>query len=183
MARRVTPEHYFARAMQLLADDGYPALKQATLCKALGVTTGSFYNHFGNWQGFTDQLLNQWREERTLQIAEAAAQATDPVDALERLRDMACTLPYRSEAAIRAWSLTDPLVARIQAQVDRERLDTVQRAMDAMFTDPAVAEMWARSAIYLLIGFEQFETHPHNTRRLTWALNKMLEQIQAERDH
>lgn len=179
---RVTPDDYFATAMQLLAEHGYPALKQATLCRALGVTTGSFYNHFGNWQGFTDQLLAMWRQTRTLQVAEAAERASTPIEALELLRDLACDLPYRAEAAIRAWSLTDPSVARVQAQVDGERLAVVRRVMDQLFTDAATAAAWARSAMYLLIGFEQFEVHPHDTGRLTWALDKMLEQIQAERD-
>jgi AcrR family transcriptional regulator len=182
MAPRVTRDAYFDAGMQLLATAGYPALKQATLCEALGVTTGSFYNHFENWQDYTDQLLARWREERTLAITEAASQTADPIEAIELLRDLACDLPYRAESAIRAWSLTDPDVAQVQAQVDRERLAAVRRAMDGLFRDPATADQWSRTAIYILIGFEQFEDHPHDPRRLVQAISKMLEQIQAERD-
>lgn len=182
MARQVSRDDYFEEAMNLLATEGFPALKQATVCKRLAVTTGSFYSHFGNWQVFTRELLHRWREERTLQIAAAADASTGPIEALVLLRDMACELPYRAEAAIRAWSLTDPAVAEIQALVDQERLATVERAMAAMFTCPTTAERWARTALYILIGFEQFERHPHDTGHMTWALDRLLEHIEQVRD-
>ncbi|MEO3788385.1 helix-turn-helix domain-containing protein [Actinocorallia sp. B10E7] len=182
MAPRATKNDYFDVAMRVLAEEGYPALKQANLCKALGVTTGSFYNHFQNWQDFTGQLLDKWRKERTSLLAAAASRTNDPAKALDLLRELALSLPHRAEAAIRAWSLIDPQVAEVQALVDRERLDAVQHAMDALFSDRETSTGYARTAFYVLVGFEQFEGDSTDPHHLNWAFRRLLEHIEERRD-
>lgn len=179
MARRVGPQDYFDVTMELLATEGYPALKQQRLCSALGVTTGSFYTHFENWQDFTTRFLAHWTEQRTVQIAELAARSADPVAALTLLREQALDVPHRSEAAIRAWSLVDHDVAAVQGEVDRLREQAVRRAMEEMFDDPAEAAHFARTSIYVLVGFEQVEAHDADPRHLDWALDLMLRSVVA----
>lgn len=174
MARRVGPQDYFDVTMDLLAREGYPALKQQRLCRALGVTTGSFYTHFENWQDFTTRFLAHWTEQRTVQIAELAAQADDPVAALTLLREQALQTPHRSEAAIRAWSLLDPDIAVVQAEVDRLREEAVGRFMGELFDDAEQAAHHARWAIFVLVGFEQVEAHDADIAHLDWALQAIL---------
>lgn len=174
MARRVGAQDYFDVTMDLLASEGYPALKQQRLCRALGVTTGSFYTHFGSWQEFTGRFLEHWTEQRTLQIAELADQAEDPVAALALLRERALTTPHRSEAAIRAWSLADPTVAATQARVDHLREEAIFRAMSKMFDDAEEARHFARTAMYVLVGFEQIEANDARPEHLDAALQRML---------
>ncbi len=174
MARRVGAQDYFDVTMDLLAAEGYPALKQQRLCQALGVTTGSFYTHFGSWQDFTGRFLEHWTEQRTLQIAELADQAEDPIAALTLLRERALSTPHRSEAAIRAWSLADPTVAATQARVDRLREEAIFRAMSKMFDDAEEARHFARMAMFTLVGFEQIEANDARPEHLDAVLQRIL---------
>ncbi|WP_370288492.1 TetR/AcrR family transcriptional regulator [Nocardioides sp.] len=167
-------QDYFDVTMDLLAAEGYPALKQQRLCQALGVTTGSFYTHFGSWQDFTGRFLEHWTEQRTLQIAELADQAEDPIAALTLLRERALSTPHRSEAAIRAWSLADPTVAATQARVDRLREEAIFRAMSKMFDDAEEARHFARMAMFTLVGFEQIEANDARPEHLDAVLQRIL---------
>jgi len=61
----VTREDYFAAAMKILATQGAGGLKINVLCKAVKVTTGSFYGYFGSFDGFVEQFLTFWKQEQT----------------------------------------------------------------------------------------------------------------------
>ena len=65
----VTRDDYYAAAMRILATEGAGGLKIATLCRELGVTTGSFYGYFGSLDGFIEQFLAYWWESQTARIA------------------------------------------------------------------------------------------------------------------
>ena len=150
-----TVSRFFVAAMEILAEDGYGGLKLADLCLRVRVTSGSFYHHFDSWQDFTRQLLENWREERTLRVAELARAEVDPAERVELLLRFGVSLPHSAEAAIRVWSGVDPFVAEIQESVDRERLDICTQALEALTDDPNVASDLALAAFYLLVGFEQ----------------------------
>lgn len=182
MNGRVRQEDFFEAALALLADQGATAMKQAPLCAALGVTTGSFYNHFRSWQDFTGQFLERWRTTRTLELVELAEQASTPLEVLDKMREMSLTLPFGAEAAIRAWTVTDPSVAEAQARVDRDRLDAICKAMRELFSDQDLAERYSRTAVYILVGFEQFELSPHEVGFLDWSLRCLLADIERASD-
>ena len=100
---------WFTGAYEILATDGYGALKLAPLCKRLGVTTGSFYHSFDNWQDFTDGLLATWLHDRTETTVQIVRQYDDPVQRLRMLAQASFELLHRTEAAIRVWSGVDDL--------------------------------------------------------------------------
>ena len=52
MSQLVTKEEYYDAALEVLAQLGFKGLNIGVLCKRLGVTSGSFYHHFGGWPGF-----------------------------------------------------------------------------------------------------------------------------------
>ena len=118
MARVVTRERYFEGAIDLLSTVGYTGLKQATLCRTLGVTTGSFYNYFTNWKDFTGQLMTNWLAERTTMLVALAESEPDPYRRLDLLRTVTLALPHRAEAAIRMWANVDPDVRAAQHEAD-----------------------------------------------------------------
>ena len=146
---------FFAAGMEILAEDGYGGLKLADLCLRVRVTSGSFYHHFDCWQDFTRQLVENWRDERTLRVAELARAEVDPAERVELLLRNGVSLPHSAEAAIRVWSGVDPFVADVQESVDRERLEISTQALEALTDDPNVASDLALAAFYLLVGFEQ----------------------------
>jgi AcrR family transcriptional regulator len=160
-----TKHRFFVAGMEILAEDGLAGLKLAALCRRVGVTSGSFYHFFDSWQDFTRQLVESWRDERTLQAAELARAEVDPAERVELLLRLGVSLPHSAEAAIRVWAGIDPEVAKIQESVDRERLDTVTEAFRELTDDPFEATDLARVAFYVVVGFEQ-ATGDHDVRSL-----------------
>ncbi|TWG89681.1 TetR family transcriptional regulator [Nocardioides sp. J9] len=168
---------WFEAANEILATEGYGALKLAPLCRKLGVTTGSFYHSFDNWQDFTDSLLDAWLTERTERLAEIARQNPDPVQRLQLLISNVVDFNHRAEAAIRVWAGVDERVAVIQRKVDRGRHQAASEAL-AELVGPERAPAFATWGLGTVVGFEMLsEDHP--AEELQWALEQVLAQVQA----
>jgi AcrR family transcriptional regulator len=111
---------YFDAAMDLLGS-GAP-LTLASLCSAVGVTSGSFYHHFGSWDGFVEGLMADWElRETTELIAGIQGIQEDAEHRLHLVVDLALTVPHRAESAIRSWANANATVAATQRRVDRAR--------------------------------------------------------------
>ncbi len=160
---------FFDAALELLASQGYGALKLAPLCRHLGLTTGAFYHSFESWQDFTDRLLQHWVSELTTRYADLAGAETDPRARTEVLLQAGVTLPHQAEAAIRVWAGTDPAVRELQDAVDAQRLEIVRDAMAAATGDLERADRLARTAMYLFVGYEQLQG-ARDPEALEWAL-------------
>jgi AcrR family transcriptional regulator len=165
-------ETWFGAAHEILAAEGYGALKLAPLCKRLGVTTGSFYHSFDNWQDFTASLLANWMRERTEATVEIAKQTEDPVARLRLLLQASGELMHRMESAIRVWAGTDPEVAAIQEKVDQGRYNVVHDAMSAI-VGPEHAEDFTVFGLSVLIGYEMMSGQ-HGREHLIWSLEAVL---------
>ena len=170
MARRtgvqVGPVQYFDAAMELLAAGGPAELKIGTLCTALGVTSGSFYHHFGGWSGFVRALLEHWETEQTARIVELTRSATDdPVERLDVLKRLAVTLPHAAEAAIRAWAALDRDVATALRRIDDRRLAALEGVLAGAIPDRAIAARLASFGQSMLVGFQQIH-HPPDAQLL-----------------
>jgi len=174
-----TSSRFYDAGMAVLAEEGYGALKLAELCRRVGVTTGSFYHSFGSWQDFTRQLIDNWRTERTMRAAELARAEVDPAERVELLLRLGMSLPHSAEAAIRVWAGVDPAVGAIQKTVDRERLAAVTEAFVDLTGDPDEASDLARTAFYLVVGFEQ-ATDDHDVAALERFLRTLQERALAQ---
>jgi AcrR family transcriptional regulator len=168
---QVGPAEYYEVAMTILADGGARALKISPICRALGVTSGSFYHHFDGWAGFVRGLLEHWEREQTAGIVELTTASTD--DAVERidvLKRLAIGLPHAAEAAIRSWAALDEEVGRAQRRVDARRVEALEELLSAVVTDRRDAARLATFGIALLAGFQQ--THdPADIETLQWMLD------------
>lgn len=173
-------EDYFTAAIDILAEADHGGLKMSALCQRLDVTTGSFYNYFGSWARFKTELLGYWLEDRTVYLAEAARQQTDPELALAALIDFACELPHRGEAAIRAWSHSDAEVRQIQTTVDEQRYRVTFDIMLRGLGDRAAAETFARLGIFILNGYQQTQPLP-DPEHLRQALQLVAIELVAPR--
>lgn len=167
---------WYAAAEDVLATQGYGGLKLAELCRRLGVTTGSFYHSFDNWQDFTDSLLANWVAERTEQTTEIARQTKDPVDRLKLLAQASHDLLHRTEGAIRVWAGVDPRIGEVQRRVDDARYQVVHEAMQAI-VGPDRAEAFTVWGLSTLIGYEMLATE-HTRDHLLWSLESILSEAQ-----
>lgn len=159
MARRaggqVAADQYFDAAMSILARDGAAGLKIGPLCRSLGVTSGSFYHHFGGWAGFVRGLLRYWESEQTDRIVELARATADPVERLDVIKQLTIDLRHDTEAAIRAWAQIDPEVGRAQARVDLQRRIALEQVVGDVVADPADAYRLAVLGTSLMAGYQQ----------------------------
>jgi len=169
-------DSWFAAANEILAKEGYGALKLAALCKRLGVTTGSFYHSFDNWQDFTDSLLANWLAERTERTVELAQQTADPVARLRALAVASFELLHGTEAAIRVWAGVDDNVAEVQRKADRGRYLVVHQAMESLVGADR-AEKYTVWGLSTLIGYEMIASE-HASEHLLWSLESILADAQ-----
>ncbi len=151
----VTREDYFAAALDMLASHGFTGLNVGRLCRGLGVTSGSFYHHFGGWPGFVEALLVFW-EQRQVRILRAGSFGADgPSADFAALMDLTLGLHHEAEAAIRAWAANDEAVRAAQKRVDEGRLAMVGTAVKGIVGDAALARTLTSLGMALLVGHQQ----------------------------
>ncbi|MBS9372099.1 hypothetical protein GON09_001063 [Rhodococcus sp. B50] len=159
--------------LDVLGREGHAGLKLATVCKAAGATTGSFYHAFPSWPEFTTALIGYWREEKSDLLIRRAAEISDPVERLTALIDIGLQLPHDSEAAIRVWAAHDPDVRAVQTGTDEERRRIIADAYFEATGDRDLAERNATVAMYLLVGYESGTYRDRDA--LGWAFRSFME--------
>lgn len=148
-------QQYYDVAMDVLARDGVAGLRIGPLCRALGVTSGSFYHHFGGWSGFVRGLLEFWETDQTDRVARLARATADPAERMRVIRELVTELRHDSDAAIRAWASTDPEVGRAQRRVDVQRRIALEQVVTDIVADPADARRLAVLGVALMAGYQQ----------------------------
>jgi AcrR family transcriptional regulator len=151
----VTRQSYFDGALEVLAEHGFTELNVGRLCRGLGVTSGSFYHHFGGWPGFVEQLLEHWENRQVRILRERNFGAGGPAADFAALMDLTLGLPHEAEAAIRAWAMNDETVRAAQKRVDSARLRTVGRAVKGIVGDAELARTLTSLGMAVLVGHQQ----------------------------
>ena len=154
---KVTQEQYFTAALDHLAAHGAEGLTIGVLCRALGVTSGSFYHYFGNWNGWLDALLAHWEERQTDRIVARAASQATPEKRMQVLQSEAAELPHEAEAAIRAWGQGEEKVRLAQERVDTRRRDELRTIMVEVGVPPADADRLSIMGLAVLVGIQQLQ--------------------------
>lgn len=159
MARK-TQHNWLDTAVQVLAEVGFNGLTIEALTQRLGVTKGSFYHHFGSYQGFKTRFLQFYEEEGTLAVIEMAEDVETPQEKLCRLFEIIVSfseLSTRPEVALRAWALQDDEVRRVQQRVDERRTGYVQALLNQILGNETQALTAARLLYAVLVGAEQMQ--------------------------
>ncbi|WP_280341878.1 TetR/AcrR family transcriptional regulator [Nocardia neocaledoniensis] len=147
-----TKKQYFDTALEMLNTCGYGSLKQASLCRSLGVTTGSFYHYFGDWHDFTAQFLDNWLARSNTGLDFAASPKVRK-ERLESLLRFGTTLPHRAEAALRVWSELDAQAFEMQSRMDQRRIEVATEVLQDPL-DALSAQQLAVRCLYTLIGYQ-----------------------------
>jgi AcrR family transcriptional regulator len=174
----VSRDAFLAAGLEVLSDLGYGGLKLAELCTRLGVTTGSFYHYFRSWPSYTRELVEYWRQGRTVRLIESISAEPDPRRRIDKIINIGLHLPHGAEAAIRAWSSADPEVYAVQAEVDKQRHEITRQSALEILHDERQAELFANWAVYLLVGYEQ-ATLPQDKAGLEWIVDQLLAALDA----
>jgi AcrR family transcriptional regulator len=173
--------------MALLASGGAASLKITALCKALHVTSGSFYGYFGSFDGFVAEFLTYWEQSQTERIAELSNAPADPAGRVRLLAELTATLPHDTEAAIRGWAHTNSQVAQAQMRVDSRRQEILATAIQPGVGSRSEATKLAFLGLALLVGLQQCRSpvtkEDYNTlfNEYEQILNGRIAQRAAER--
>jgi AcrR family transcriptional regulator len=154
---RQSKNDYYRTALELLAEGGVDALTMVELCARLGVTTGSFYAHFGGIREFHAAFLEQWADGRVYALEEQVDKSADPLERIDMLRRIAVSVNHEAESAIRGWARTNPIVADYQRRVDAAREVVLTQAFLDIGIDKREARVLARIGLTILVGTQQIE--------------------------
>lgn len=154
MARK-TKRDWFDEAIQVLLQDGADGLTIDNLTTRLGVTKGSFYHHFGNQDGFKEQLLHFFEHEGTLDVvARVNALADEPRERLQALLQITLEYPSTIEVAIRTWAQRDAVVRDYQQRVDERRIAYVTELWQSLGHSTEQAQLRSQLLYTILVGSE-----------------------------
>ena len=85
-------------------------------------------------------------------------------------------VPFEGRSAIRSWSSVDPDVYAVQVQVDQQRFDVMYEAALEILQNQHQAQMFARWAVYLLVGHEQ-ATLSRDNAALAWIAKQLTDAL------
>ncbi|TQK30383.1 TetR/AcrR family transcriptional regulator [Arthrobacter sp. SLBN-53] len=173
----VNRDDYFRGALDLMAADGFGALRVTTLCRSLGMTTGSFYNWFRDWNDFVDQFLTYWEIELTERLLGKVTATEDPAARLDQLRGLALSVPHQAEVALRAWSNTEQRAARVRDEVDSMRRQMIFDTVNAMVADPDTASRLAAMGLSIVVGHQHLDV-----QTMDWSLGQFIALVRLHGD-
>ena len=160
MARK-TKRDWFITAVQILHQSGPQGLTIDALCQSLQMTKGSFYHHFGSYDGFKTEFLAFYEQEGTLDIISQLADLPTPKEKLHQLLAIIVTYSTKGlenpDVIMRAWALQDTAVAQIQSRIDGRRRAYVQSLCEEITGDAAQAKIIAQLLYAVLVGSEQMQ--------------------------
>lgn len=106
----LTQRDWLEAGQTLLRRGGLRALKLRPLADELGVSTGSFYHHFSDFDAYQGRLAAYWAEGQVADLIDAVARAEpDPVGQIRRLAQIVRRRGLsRLSIAMRAWADSDP---------------------------------------------------------------------------
>ena len=158
MARptQTPPSRWIEEGLRALSAGGPEAVRVEALARALGVTKGGFYNHFGDRPALLDEMLDAWERIMIDQVIERVeADGGDERERLRRLFEVGSTSGggfVKLELAIRDWGRRDKAVARRIKRLDNRRLEYLRSLFGAFCADAEEVETRCLVALSLFIG-------------------------------
>jgi AcrR family transcriptional regulator len=179
VAQTRTPQSTWIEAgLQALASGGPDAVRVDLLAKALGVTRGGFYWHFGSREAFLDALLDAWEHRSTDEFLERVEGHGG--DARDKVR-MAGMLTFSKELlpidlAVRDWARRDRAVAKRLRRVDNRRMEYLRILIGTFVDDPDDVEARGMLAFSLAIG-THFIAADHDGRSRRQVLERATQRL------
>ncbi|MEL6672966.1 MAG: TetR/AcrR family transcriptional regulator [Bacteroidota bacterium] len=150
---------WLALGFRMLAAFDYPRFTVQYLCEQMGLTKGSFYHHFQGIEGFITALMKSWEAQNTQAFITQANQEGDMRERLAALLQQVREADQTVEAAIRAWSFSQPLVKEHLDRVDQARIQYLKSLFEGFGLSDTLALDRAKLDYAGLIGLQMLYPH------------------------
>jgi AcrR family transcriptional regulator len=165
-------------ALRALAAGGPDAVRVEAMASSLGVSKGGFYWHFKNRPALLDEMLDTW-EKAVVEdvIARIESEPADPRAKLRQLFELASSVDFAVELALRDWSRRDDDVAKRLQRVDNRRMEYLRSLFGQFCADEEDVEARSMLAFSLFIGsYFIAARHAEKTRSevLRLAIDRLL---------
>jgi AcrR family transcriptional regulator len=177
--RQKTRASWIEAGQQLLRESGARSLKLHALTRRLGVSTGSFYHHFEDFDDYLGALARHYcgaQFEANLREIEAAG--STPRGRLEAMVELVRAKRLSELAtSMRAWARSDPRADAAVKRVDKALLAYQAECFEAM----GFSESDAYLRAYLFLGLASVDIPPPRKAGARAALPERLLDVLCRR--
>ncbi|MCP3942970.1 MAG: TetR/AcrR family transcriptional regulator [Desulfobacteraceae bacterium] len=154
--KRTDKNAWLAEGFKILRSKGAAGLTIEKLTQGLKKTKGSFYHHFKNKNDYFQQLLEQWEEQQSIEIIQNIQDKKNLEEINENLVTLSgAAMDPKTEVAIRAWALRDPLARKFQERIDTRRVDFLKNMFSLMTQNKGQVELFSMIRYCFYIGSHQ----------------------------
>jgi AcrR family transcriptional regulator len=166
-------------ALRALAAGGPDAVRVEALAVSLGVSKGGFYWHFKSRKALLDEMLDAWEKAMVEDVIERLESGpADPRAKLQHLFELAKSIDFAVELALRDWSRRDGEVAERLRRVDNRRMEYMRSLFEQFCDDADEVEARCMLVSSLWLG-SHFLAADHGGRSrdavMRLALRRLLE--------
>jgi AcrR family transcriptional regulator len=181
MATTRTPrEAWVGAALRALAKGGPDAVRVEALAVGLGVSKGGFYWHYKDRQALLDEMLDSWEKAVVGDvIASIERQPADPRAKLQQLFELAPSVDFAVELALRDWARRDGDVAERLRRIDTRRMDYLRLLFGQFCADADEVEVRSMLAFSLFVG-SYFIAVEHGGRTRSQVLRLATDRLLSE---
>ncbi len=181
MANVRTPRGaWIEAALQALGAGGPDAIRVEALAASLGVSKGGFYWHFKDRQALVGEMLDSWEKDVVEDvIARIESQPAEPRAKLQQLFELAPSVDFAVELALRDWSRRDREVAKRLRRIDTRRMDYLRLLFGQFCADEDEVEARSMLAFSLFIG-SYFIVAEHGEKTRAQVLQAAIDRLLSE---
>jgi len=143
---RLTRKDWILAGQDMLRAEGIAGLKLSSLTGRLGVSTGSFYHHFADFEDYLGAVAEYFSADRVQGLIDRTlAGNPDPVTRMQGLAKLSLEdHTFELDRAMRIWATMDERAAITVARSERLVLAFLAQAFEDLGFSPAEASLRAR---------------------------------------
>lgn len=155
-------------------------MRVEALAVSLGVSKGGFYWHFKDRQALLEEMLDRWEKDVVEDvIAQIESRPAEPRAKLQQLFELAPSVDFAVELALRDWSRRDSEVAERLRRIDTRRMDYLRLLFGQFCADENDVEARSMLAFSLFIG-SYFIVAGHGDKTRSQVLQLAIDRLLSE---
>jgi AcrR family transcriptional regulator len=166
----------------VVRESGITKLRLAALTQRLGVSTGSFYHHFVDFQDYLAAVAEYYTVDRVQGLLQrAAAQAQTPIERIKILGRLSLRdRTFELDAAMRVWATMDERAVHAVVSAEQVTLDFLAEAFCDLGIAKEDAQLRARILLSVNVARLATMTKKNRTRYYERALDLLASQDRDE---